>query len=156
MLLSEIFDNTFSTVRTQWSGDMGQFELDGYTYYINFLRMSPSDIIHQTAPPNSPMSKHTYFIGFAAMDNETGEITDEETNLGNSIQVFSIILNEIKKRVQQTNADILYFGNYKGSKKEPLYRKLIRKYTVNGWEVHSEYDSRFNGQPIHTWILVRN
>jgi hypothetical protein len=154
MLLSEIFDNSLNNIRINWAGDMGQFILGDYTYFINFMKMDQHDVIYATAPTGSPISNKTYFIGFAAMNNDTGEVSDEETNLGDSIKVFSVILNGLKQRVNETKANVLYFGNYEGSKKESLYRKLIKKYAVNGWSVHSEYSSRFNGQPIHVWILT--
>lgn len=154
MILNEIFKDT--KVNVQWQGNNATFEFGNYQYIIQFIHMRPNDMIHGPIS-NQPITQNTWFFAFAAQPVSGGGMTDQETGAGQSIAVFSVILQELEKFVQQKNVDTLYFGcSLNKENRKRLYDRLVRRYTAtSGWNLISEVQARFFGDLKHIWIVQK-
>lgn len=154
MKLNELFTDT--DVNVNWSNGMGMFELEGIQYLLQFLSIDAHGGAIRAAIPNQPEGERTYFFSFATM-SDSGMPTDARTGAGQSIKVFSIVLQELEKQVQSTGADTIYFGGTTGDPARlRLYQKLIDKYTKkHSWSIVSTTTVNLFGDTQKVWVAQK-
>jgi len=156
MKLTELFTNT--PVEVHWSKQgpmhLGSFNIENTQYLIQLIKMSPKDQIHSVFP-DELMTKNTWFFAFAAMVN--GRPVDTDTNKGDSIKIFSTILQTLEQFILDNKVDVLYLGcSDKHTKLKSVYQRLISKYTkIHGWSIEKTVTGNFFGDKKFVWILKK-
>lgn len=155
MLLNEIFQDT--DVDIHWHGNDATFQFGEYQYIIQTIPMRPNDMIHGPIS-DQPITNRTYFFSFAAQKNPYDYPIDTDLNIGRSISVFSIIIQELLDFVKRKKVDMLYFGcEANHEKRKRLYGKMVKKYTeITGWRVIAETQAEYFGSMKHLWIIKKD
>ena len=156
MKLFEIFKTAETSISaSKFPGaDIFQFSLNGVDYIIQFLHMTASHPLYGMMKRKPSLTDNSYFFAFAASVN--GEMTDKDIDMGDSIVVFSHVIQLLVKYVHEHNVDQLILGcDANHEKRKRIYQKIVSKYTRSyGWFEEFTTITNYMG-PKYTWVLAR-
>lgn len=156
MKLTEVFASVIPAIHWSQQGPMhlGAFEINGEHYVVQFIKMKPNDPIHSELS-NEIITNNTWFFAFAVMVN--GQPVDTDTNKGDAIPIFNVILQTLIRFIEKHDIDVLYVGcDEHHSKLKSVYQRLISKYTrIHNWTVNSTATGKFFGDEKFIWILKK-
>jgi hypothetical protein len=157
ILLKELFK---SKVNVDWTSQgvnhYGTFEIENHKYVIQLFKLTKYNPVTPFLNPikgkEVPLTSNTWFFSFASFDE--GFISDDKTNFGNAILIFSTVLNELVNFAKKNSVDCLYFGSTNNKKRISLYEKLTSKFIKKyDWELFGKTKGDFFGDKKIVWIV---